>query len=174
MKTEDLRKMGLNEGQAKQIASMHGAEMQKMRDTVAALTAERDEALAQLGGANAQLEGYDPEWKQKIEQAQQKAQEQLAAIERNNAAELAASGLAFTSKSARRTFLSELKASNLPVKDGEILGFTEFVQNYRAKDPAAFGAAWGYPSVQDGGDPVHLPSDSPKSRFAEWLGNIWG
>ena len=174
MKTEDLRKMGLNEGQAKQIASMHGAEMQKMRDTVAALTAERDEALAQLGGANAQLEGYDPEWKQKIEQAQQNAQEQLAAIECNNAAELAASGLAFTSKSARRTFLSELKASNLPVKDGEILGFTEFVQNYRAKDPAAFGAAWGYPSVQDGGDPVHLPSSSPKSRFAEWLGNIWG
>lgn len=173
MKTEDLRKLGLNDGQAKQVASMHGAEMQKMRDTVAALTAERDEALAQLGGVNAQLEGYDPEWKRKIEQAQQQAQEHLASIERNSAAELAASGLAFTSKSARRTFLSELKTSNLPVKDGEILGFAEFLQDYKAKDPAAFGAAMSYPTVKDGGDPVRLPSDSPKSRFADWLSNFF-
>lgn len=176
MKREEVKGIlpDITDEQLQQLMDLHGADIERQKQTIATLTAERDAAREQLGEANGKLEGYDPDWKAKAQQAEQQVQDQLVVIERNSAAELAAAGLAFSSKSAKKAFMADLKASDLPVKNGEILGFSEFVQAYRAKDPAAFGAVMRYPTVKDGGDPVHTPSGSPKSAFAEWLGKVLG
>ena len=180
MKHEEVKGIlpDITDEQLQQLMDLHGADIERQKQTIATLTAERDAARGQLGEANGKLEGYDPDWKAKAQQARQQAdqqvQDQLVAIERNSAAELAAAGLAFSSKSAKKAFIADLKASDLPVKNGEILGFSEFVQAYQAKDPAAFGTVMRYPTVKDSGDPVHTPSGSPQSLFAEWLGKVLG
>ena len=176
MKREEVKGIlpDITDEQLQQLIDLHGADIERQKQTIAALTAERDAARGQLGEANGKLEGYDPDWRVKVQQAEQQVQDQLVAIERNSAAELAAAGLAFSSKSAKKAFMADLKAADLPVKNGEILGFSEFVQAYRAKDPAAFGTVIRYPTVKDGGDPVNAPSGSPQSLFAEWLGKVLG
>ena len=71
MKTEDLKALGLTDEQEQRVFAMNGEEMNGLKANVDTLKAERDAARTQLADANKKLEGYDPEWKTKAEQAQQ-------------------------------------------------------------------------------------------------------
>ena len=110
MKTEDLKALGLNDDQVQRVFAMNGEELNSLKASVATLTAERDTARTNLADANKKLEGYDPEWKAKAAQAQQQADQKVAELKAGYAADSAASGLKFTSDSAKKAFLSDLKA----------------------------------------------------------------
>ena len=112
MKTEDLKALGLNDEQVQRVFAMNGEELNGLKASVATLTAERDTARTSLADANKKLEGYDPEWKSKAEQAQQQADQQVAELKAGYAAASAVSGLKFTSDSAKKAFLADLKAKN--------------------------------------------------------------
>ena len=172
MKTEELKALGLNEEQVQKVFPMHGAEINGIKQQVTTLTAERDAARTQLGEANTKLEGYDPAWQQKAQQAQQQAQQQILAMKARYAEANAAAGLEFSSTSARKAFLADLAEQKLVLQeDGTLLGFDDFVKSYKKTDPAAF-ANQGYPDVKDGGDPGHKPTGSTREQFAEWFGQV--
>lgn len=172
MKTEELNALGLNEEQVQKVFAMHGAEMNDLKQQVTTLTAERDAARKQLGEANTKLEGYDPEWKNKAQQAQQQADRKVQEMKSRYAEANAAAGLKFTSAGARKAFLDDLAKKNLPVQeDGTLLGFDDYVQTYKKNDPGTF-AAEGYPNVQDGGDPHKNPTGSTREQFAEWFDQV--
>ena len=57
--------------------------------------------------------------------------------DRGYALERKASGLKFSSESARKAFIAEAKAQNFAMKDGEILGFDDYVKTFKAADPSA-------------------------------------
>lgn len=172
MKTEELNALGLNEEQVQKVFAMHGAEMNDLKQQVTTLTVERDAARTQLGEANTKLEGYDPEWKNKAQQAQQQADRKVQEMKSRYAEANAAAGLKFTSAGARKAFLDDLAKKNLPVQeDGTLLGFDDYVQNYKKNDPGTF-AAEGYPNVQDGGDPHKPPTGSTRDQFAEWFDQV--
>lgn len=148
MKTEDLKALGLNDDQVQKVFAMNGTDMNDLKQQVATLTTERDAARSQLADANKKLEGYDPEWKAKAAQAQQQADKQVAELKAGYAADSAASGLKFTSDSAKKAFLSDLKAKNLPLQDdGTLLGFDDYVASYKKTDPGAFAPEGGLPRV---------------------------
>lgn len=148
MKTEDLKALGLNDDQVQKVFAMNGTDMNDLKQQVATLTTERDAARTQLADANKKLEGYDPEWKAKAAQAQQQADKQVAELKAGYAADSAASGLKFTSDSAKKAFLSDLKAKNLPLQDdGTLLGFDDYVASYKKTDPGAFAPEGGLPRV---------------------------
>lgn len=148
MKTEDLKALGLNDEQVQRVFAMNGEEMNGLKASVATLTAERDTARTDLADANKKLEGYDPEWKTKADQARQQAEQQVAEMKAGYAATSAASGLKFTSDSAKKAFLSDLKAKNLPLQDdGTLLGFDDYVASYKKTDPGAFAPEGGLPRV---------------------------
>lgn len=148
MKTEDLKALGLSDEQVQRVFAMNGEEMNGLKASVATLTAERDTARTSLADANKKLEGYDPEWKAKAAQAQQQADKQVAELKAGYAADSAASGLKFTSDSAKKAFLSDLKAKNLPLQDdGTLLGFDDYVASYKKTDPGAFAPDGGLPRV---------------------------
>ncbi|WP_298735992.1 phage scaffolding protein [uncultured Subdoligranulum sp.] len=148
MKTEDLKALGLSDEQVQRVFAMNGEEMNGLKASVATLTAERDTARTSLADANKKLEGYDPEWKAKAAQAQQQADKQVAELKAGYAADSAASGLKFTSDSAKKAFLSDLKAKNLPLQDdGTLLGFDDYVASYKKTDPGAFAPEGGLPRV---------------------------
>ena len=129
MKTEDLKALGLNDDQVQRVFAMNGEELNSLKASVATLTAERDTARTNLADANKKLEGYDPDWKQKAADAEQKAAAQVSALKADYAAENAAAGLKFSSVSAKKAFLADLKAKGLTLQnDGKLLGFDDFVK----------------------------------------------
>lgn len=148
MKTEDLKALGLNDEQVQRVFAMNGEELNSLKASVATLTAERDTARDSLSDANKKLEGYDPDWKTKAAQAQQQADQQIADLKAGYAADSAASGLKFTSDSAKKAFMADLKAKKLPLQDdGTLLGFDDYVSSYKKTDPGAFAPEGGLPRV---------------------------
>lgn len=148
MKTEDLKALGLNDEQVQRVFAMNGEELNSLKASVATLTAERDTARDSLSDANKKLEGYDPDWKTKAAQAQQQADQQIAELKAGYAADSAASGLKFTSDSAKKAFMADLKAKKLPLQDdGTLLGFDDYVASYKKTDPGAFAPEGGLPRV---------------------------
>ena len=124
MKTEELNALGLNEEQVQKVFAMHGAEMNDLKQQVTTLTAERDAARTQLGEANNKLEGYDPEWKNKAQQAQQQADRKVQEMKSRYAEANAAAGIKFTSAGARKAFLDDLARTCRCRKTVRCLGLT--------------------------------------------------
>lgn len=154
MKREDLKTLGLTEEQTERVMALHGADIERQKSAAAALAAEREELAGRLAEAAGKLEGYDPEWRAKAEQAQKDAAAKVTALERRQALAQQAAELHFSSGSARRAFLADLEARDLPFEDGKLAGFEEFVQAYREADPGAFGTAAPLPAIvrpTDGG-----------------------
>ena len=170
MKTEELKALGLNDEQVQKVFAMNGADIERKNQTIATLTAERDTARTQLGEANKKLEGYDPDWKTKAENAARQARQQVEALQSDFAAQSAVSGLKFSSESAKKAFLADLKAKKLTLQEGKLLGFDDFLADYRKTDPGAFAS--GYPYVKDGGDPTHTPGGTPRDQFAAWFDQV--
>lgn len=150
MKREDVKAIipGITEEQLQQIMDLHSGDIGAHKQSIETLKAERDAARGQLDEANQKLEGYDPEWKTKAEQARQQAEQQVGELKRQYAATRAADGLTFTSESAKRQFLADLAAKKLPVQDdGTMLGFDDYVASYKKTDPGAFAPDGGLPRV---------------------------
>lgn len=150
MKTEDLKALGLNDDQVQKVFAMNGTDMNDLKQQVTTLTTERDAARSQLGEANKKLEGYDPEWRAKAEKAENDAKEQVAALQNDFAAQTAISAVKFSSESAKKAFLSDLKAKNLPLHEGKLLGFDDYLANYKKNDPGAFAPEGGLPRMAAG------------------------
>lgn len=70
-------------------------------------------------------------------QAEQRAAQRLEHMELDNALAQQAAGLKFSSESARKAFLTDAKAQNFAMKDGEILGFDDYVKAFKESDPSA-------------------------------------
>lgn len=147
MKTEDLKALGLNDDQVQKVFAMNGTELNDLEQQITTLTAERDTARNNLSDANKKLEGYDPEWRTKAEKAENDAKAQVEELQKDFAAQTAAAGVKFSSESAKRAFLSDLKAKNLTLQDGKLLGFDDYVASYKKTDPGAFAPEGGLPRV---------------------------
>ena len=103
-----------------------------------ALTTEKNSLQTRLEEANTKLEGYDPQWKEKAQQAQNQADAEVAKIKRSYLLRDQTANIKFSSQSARKAFLSDLEAKNLPVQEDKVLGLEDFIQQYRESDPGAF------------------------------------
>lgn len=172
MKREDVKAIipSITDEQLQKLMDMHSDDIGTHKQSIDTLKAERDAARNQLATANKKLEGYDPDWKTKAEQAQQQAQQQVGALKAQYAASNAAAGLKFSSTSARKAFLADLNAKKLPLQDdGSLLGFDDFVKSYKQSDPDAFAPEASYPAVKDGGDPAHAASGSAREQFTAWF-----
>ena len=102
MKREDLKAFNLSDEDVQKIMDLHGADIEKQKRSIETLTAERDDFKSRLEEANGKLEGYDPEWKTKAEQAQTEADAKVNKIRRGYLLKEAAGGIKFSSESAKK------------------------------------------------------------------------
>lgn len=153
MKREEVKGIipGITDEQLQQVMDLHGADIERQKQTIATLTTERDTARSQLGEANTKLEGYDPDWKSKAEKAENDAKAQVEELQHDFAAQTAAAGVKFSSESAKKAFLGDLKAKKLPLQDGKLLGFEDYLKNYKETDPGAFAPEKATPTITVGG-----------------------
>lgn len=153
MKREDVKAIlpDITDEQLGKIMDLHSDDIGLQKQTIATLTAERDAARTQLGDANKKLEGYDPDWKTKATQAEQNAKAQVAELHQSFAEQAAAAGVKFSSESAKKAFLADLKTKKFPLQEGKLLGFEEYLKSYKESDPGAFAPDKPAPTVTVGG-----------------------
>ena len=166
MKTEELKALGLNDDQVQKVFAMNGTEMNDLKQQITTLTAERDTARNNLSDANKKLEGYDPEWRTKAEKAENDAKAQVEELQHDFAAQTAAAGVKFSSESAKKAFLGDLKAKKLPLQDGKLLGFEDYLKNYKETDPGAFAPEKAAPTIT-----VGSKGQTPASTRQSFLDN---
>ena len=112
------------------------------------LEGERDSWKDQYTGVKTSLDKFDgvdvddlkaqiAEQKKKAEEAEKNANEKLAARDYADAVKANTAGIKFSSAAAQRDFESQLQSKNLPVNDGKLLGFTDFLAQYKADNEGA-------------------------------------
>lgn len=112
------------------------------------LTSERDSFKQQYESAKKSLdsfEGVDVEdLKKQIAEAQTAAKEaeesasaRLKERDYMDAVKAQVSGLAFSSNSAKEHFIAKLAEKKLPVENGKLLGFDDYVTAYKTSDEGA-------------------------------------
>lgn len=132
-----------------QILDENGRDVEAQKNTIAALTTERDTLKAQLETANNEIQSFKDmdidgiqrkaaEWENRYTSETQALKEQLAAVEYGHCVKDAVSTLRFSSESAKKAFVTELTAKKLPVQEGKLLGLDDYVKSYRQSDPGAF------------------------------------
>lgn len=152
MKREDIVALGIEDKDVlDKILTLNGADIEKQKASVTALTAERDNYKEQLTAANQQIEQFKGlnveqiqqaanDWKQKYEAAEADYQSKLAERDYNDAALAALTDVNFTSKAAKTAFLSLLQEKQLKLESGKLVGFDDILNQAKADDPAAFAS----------------------------------
>ena len=118
MKRDELKSIipDITDDQVNQLMAIHGADIERHKQQLATLTAELEEAKGKYPETADRLAGLDAEYKAKAEAAEQAAAEKLDGMQREfefqSAAMMAMSEIKFTSKSAKKTFMRELRERN--------------------------------------------------------------
>lgn len=92
------------------------------------------------------FEGIDPAkiqselatWKKKAEEAEQDAKAQLYERDFSDALKGEMESIKFTSEAAKRDVMSQIKAAELKMKDGKILGLSDLIDQIKKSDATAF------------------------------------
>lgn len=131
------------------IMEMNGKDIEAAKAAVTALTTERDGLQAQLDEARATIQSYKEmdiegvkraaaDWEAKYNSDTAKLKADLEAVQYGHAVERAVAGLQFTSESARKAFVADLKEKKLPLQEDKLLGLEDFTKAYQETDPGAF------------------------------------
>lgn len=152
MKTEDLQAQGLTPEQIKFVMAENGKDINGLKTAQSDLIkaeADRDKFKSDYEAAKATLDGFEGKdfeaitkerdiWKEKAEDSEKDYKRQLHDRDYADAIKEHVDGLTFTSESAKKAYVIDLKAADLTMKEGKIFGLTDFQNTYMESDPSAF------------------------------------
>lgn len=149
MRTEDLQGIGLTEEQIKKVFELSGKDVNAEKKKTEKAEAERDQWKDRAETAEETLKGFDgvdvaglnkqiEDWKQKAADAEKEYQKQIYDRDFTDALREAMEQYKFTSEAAKKAIMSEVKAEDLKLKDGKILGLSDLMEQIKAKDADAF------------------------------------
>lgn len=154
MKTEDLIALGLTDEQASKVFALHGKELNAQKLKVTAAEEERDSLKTQLSVANDTLkkfEGLDPEkvkdeiqtYKTQAENAQKEYALKIAQRDQKDWISQQLDTFGVSSPYARKQLIAECMSeeSGLTWKDGEYLGFGDFMKKAKEQDAGLYQTA---------------------------------
>lgn len=133
----------------KSALSKHYKNNLEVTKTLGKIEADRDKWKAQAEEATKTLktfEGIDPteikgeleEWKKKAAEAETNAQKQIYERDFADALKTEMEAYKFTSEAAKRDIMGQIKAAELKLKDGKILGLSDLVNQIKESDASAF------------------------------------
>lgn len=151
---ETLKEFGIEipadkQAEVKKALSEHYKNVAEHNKAISKLEADRDKWKTQAETAEETLkvfEGIDPAqiqtelatWKQKAADAEKNAQQQLYDRDFSDALKAELEGYKFTSEAAKRDVMSQIKAAELKLKDGKILGLSDLIEQIKKNDATAF------------------------------------
>lgn len=110
---------------------------------------ERIALQQQLTDAQDTIRGFDgvdveklnkdiAEWKQRAEKAEKDAQKQIYDRDFSDALKTELENVRFTSEAAKRDVMTQIRAAELKLKDGKILGLADLIEQIKKNDASAF------------------------------------
>lgn len=149
MTLENLKELGLNDDQVKAVMEQYGKDVTKLQNENKKLTADRDNWKQKAETAEDTLkkfDGIDPEqmkkevedWKQKAQDAEKDYQQKIYDRDFNDALTAAFGEIKFTSESAKKAVMAEVKEAGLKLNEGKILGLSDLIGQIRERDASAF------------------------------------
>lgn len=144
------------------------------------LEGERDSWKAQYTDTKAALDKFDgtdvDALRQQITEAQKRAEDaenqykqQMADRDYSDAVRAAVTGVRFSSNAAQRDFIAQLQDKKLPLSDGKLLGYTDFLDTYKKDNPGALvdeteGSKAQFTKPGTPGNPPEDPKDAEYER----------
>lgn len=151
---ETLKEFGIEipedkQAEVKKALSEHYKNVAEYNKAISKLEADRDKWKTQAETAEETLKGFegiDPAqiqselatWKKKAEEAEKNAQKQIYDRDFSDALKTELEGYKFTSDAAKRDVMSQIKAAELKLKDGKILGLSDLIEQIKKNDATAF------------------------------------
>ena len=143
MKTDELQAQGLSEEQIKFVMAENGKDIAKEQKKVSTAEAERDDWKKRAETAENTLKGFEgkdfegitkdrDEWKQKFEKLEEEQSKAKQAAELEDAITEHVNGLKFKDEYRKRAYIDDLRKEGYQVKDGKLVGASDFQKNYDA------------------------------------------
>lgn len=178
MKTEELQELGLNEDQIKGVFRLNGIDIKDYdkikqdRDTFKERAETAEKNLKEFGEKDYETVTKElKEWQEKYEKDTENYKKQIHDRDYADAIKEHVSGLKFTSESAKKAYVSELKAADLTMKNGKIFGLSDFLNSYKETDEAAFVKETKKPTTPEArvtqplGDDSRAGGEIDKAKF---------
>ena len=113
------------------------------------LETDRDTWKEKAETAETTLKGFDgvdletmkrdlADWQKKAEEAEKNAQAQIYERDFSDALKAELESVKFSSEAAKRDVMSQIKAAELKLKDGKILGLSDLIEQIKKDDASAF------------------------------------
>jgi hypothetical protein len=155
MKREFLENLDLGDGAklSKEtidaIMAENGKDINTLKEEITTITTARDGLQRQLDDANTTIKSYKDmdfdgikqsaaDWETKYNDETKKLRDQMAEMQQGFVVEKTAADIKFSSESAKKAFIADLKAKKLTQQDGKLLGFDDYLKAYKESDPGAF------------------------------------
>lgn len=156
MNREELSKIkveGLENGLPKEVIDklmdLNGNSIEELKKENEKLRTEKEGLETQLTEANSKIESFKEvdvekikaevdEWKEKYETDTKNLKDSLTQKDYDYKVNELTNNLRFSSNSAKRTFIEDLKEKGLKLENNNLLGFDDFVKSYQETDPEAF------------------------------------
>lgn len=149
MKTEELRNLGLTDEQIKFVMAENGKDINELKKNLADVTSERDNFKEKATNAEETLKKFDgvdveamkaevESWKVKAEESEKAFNQKIYDRDYNDALTTALSGIKFTSESAKKSVMKDIKDAGLVMKEGKILGLNDLIDSIKSTDASAF------------------------------------
>jgi hypothetical protein len=150
------------------IMDENGKDIETAKAPITTLTTERDDLNTRLTEASKKLEGYDPDWKAKAEQADKDAKAKIAGMEQDVLIRDALGGYKFTSAYARDGVADKVKKAGLKMgEDGKsLLGLDDLMKSIQTESPDAFKTEDKAPGRFDSGHEHGAPLGTDLDKFA--------
>jgi hypothetical protein len=108
------------------------------RDTLQTQYDDVKKSLASFDGVNVDdLKRQIADANTRAKEAEENAKKTIAQRDYADLVKQATDGLKFTSESAKKQFMAELTAKNIPVENGKLMGLGDWIEEYRKNDPNA-------------------------------------
>ena len=133
----------------KRALSEHYKNAGEVTRTLSKVENERDSWKNRAEAAETTLRSFDgvdvegmkqsiSDWKAKAEKAEQDAKEQIYQRDFADALKTELETIKFSSESAKKAIMSEIKEAGLTMKNGKILGLNDLIEQMKQSDAAAF------------------------------------
>lgn len=137
------------------------------RDTLQTQYDDVKKSLASFDGVNVDdLKKQIADANTRAKEAEENAKKTIAQRDYADLVKQATDGLKFTSESAKKQFMAELTAKNIPVENGKLMGLNDWIEEYRKSDPDAIVDKDADDNKAKFTDPMH-PNTEPAADLAE-------
>lgn len=173
MKTEELKEKGLTDEQISFVMAENGKAISKLQDENKRLKEDCDVYKKRAESAEETLKGFDgkdfdaiqceaSEWKKKAEDAEADFKKQIYERDFEDALSKEISEYKFTSESAKKSIMADIKSAGLKLKDGKILGLSDLIAQFKESDASAFV------------DDAKEQAEQSKAKFTQGMGSNAG